>query len=72
MALKIFTLNCMMEEPLYAIRMIQLASNFSRSFPVESNIVGHNLLKTEVALTFVPIPVSTLPLASTLAVDMLH
>ena len=52
--------------PPYDVRVAQLDSNFSKAFPVKSNITGHNLLKTEIEIASSPAPVSNLHLTSTL------
>ena len=41
-----------MEVAAYAVRVVQTESNFSKALPVESNIAGHNLLKTEISMIY--------------------
>ena len=54
-----------MVEPPYAVRVVQTELNFSKSLPVESNVAVHNLLKIEIDIAFVHVPVSILHLTST-------
>ena len=66
MPLITLTLNYLVMALLYAVRKVQSESDLYKAFPVKSNIAGHNLLKTEIGITFGPVAVSILHLASTL------
>ena len=55
-----------MVAPLYAVRVVHSKSNFSKAFPVGSNIAEHNILKTGIGMTFTPAPMSILYLISIL------